>query len=150
MPYTSLTMYDWWERVDRQPGGCWMYQGPSKNGRYGSFGRLRAHHFAWMQENGPVPAGRVVCHKCDVPLCVNPAHLFLGTQGDNVRDACAKGRHNTHAAVQASVEQKRAKTHCVNGHEYTEANTRIKAGKWRACRECGRQEVRERRRKGVD
>jgi len=50
------------------------------------------HVRAWVLAHGPVPPGMVVCHACDVPLCVNVDHLWLGTQGDNVRDAIAKGR----------------------------------------------------------
>jgi HNH endonuclease len=54
---------------------------------------VRAHRFAWSIANGkPVPDGLFVLHRCDVPLCVNPDHLFLGTQLDNMRDCARKGR----------------------------------------------------------
>jgi hypothetical protein len=51
-----------------------------------------AHRMAWILTHGPIPDGLHICHRCDVPLCCNPSHLFLGTQGDNNRDAFAKGR----------------------------------------------------------
>jgi hypothetical protein len=47
---------------------------------------------AWELEYGPIPPGLNVLHKCDVPICVNPNHLFLGTQADNVADMKSKGR----------------------------------------------------------
>jgi hypothetical protein len=53
---------------------------------------LYAHRVAWLLVNGPIPDDLKVCHRCDVPSCCNPAHLFLGTQADNLNDARAKGR----------------------------------------------------------
>src|SRR5262249_35443379 len=78
--------------------GCWLWTGAVFNHGYGSacitrMKRTTAHRIAWMIFNGPIPDGLDVLHKCDVPLCVNPDHLFLGTAGDNVRDMYSKGRH---------------------------------------------------------
>lgn len=53
---------------------------------------VTAHRLSWELENGPVPAGMVVMHKCDVPACINLAHLRLGTQADNLADMWIKGR----------------------------------------------------------
>ncbi len=53
----------------------------------------RAHRASWQISFGPIPDGLQVLHTCDNPPCCNPAHLFLGTQLDNIYDMCAKGRH---------------------------------------------------------
>lgn len=79
--------------------GCWIWVGAYRGRKclkYGSFrlkGRMTAAHRAsFMLHKGPIPAGLYVCHICDTPLCVNPDHLFLGTQQENIRDCLDKGR----------------------------------------------------------
>lgn len=104
------------ERFEKAPSGCWIWTGTKiKMGRYfyGAIGglidgvryvakgqKIGAHRASWILHNGPIPEGdgvhgTVVMHKCDNPLCVNPEHLMLGSQQDNVRDMNAKKRGNT-------------------------------------------------------
>jgi hypothetical protein len=69
---------------------------------------LTAHRVAWEVTNGPIPQGLCVCHRCDVPWCVNPDHLFLGTKGDNNKDKAKKGRSprgSHHPLVHVSEEE---------------------------------------------
>jgi len=56
--------------------------------------RWPAHRLAWIAERGPIPTGLKVCHKCDVPSCINVDHLFLGTDAENAADRNAKGRQS--------------------------------------------------------
>ncbi len=87
-----------WARVEQCESGCWIWTGVlDSRQRYGRFAikkrQYQAHRVAWYLHTGEWPPGdRVVCHSCDTPSCVNPAHLFLGTQADNLRDMWVKGR----------------------------------------------------------
>lgn len=88
---------------------CWNWKGSlgglrEQRARFGLFGKNRAAaRVMWILLHGEIPKGLNVCHKCDNPKCVNPNHLFLGTQIDNILDCKNKGRiakgeqhHKTH------------------------------------------------------
>lgn len=91
---------DFWGKVNKTSlNECWIWNGSKRPGRvtYGSAwkdGKLHpAHRVSWELSYGKIKEGMFVLHKCDVGLCVNPNHLFLGTHLDNMRDMVSKGRH---------------------------------------------------------
>ena len=103
---------------------CWHWLGSLDVNGYGRFGvhpdqhgRDRAHRVAYREAFGPIPKGMCVLHSCDVRGCVNPAHLRLGSNADNVRDKMERGRFvpmrgeaNGNAKLtDAQVEEIRAK-----------------------------------------
>jgi hypothetical protein len=124
------------EKIHIEPNcGCWLWTaGVCKKG-YGTFelprhtGSIGAHRLSWQLHRGPIPEGMHVLHRCDIPSCVNPAHLWLGTNADNVADRVKKRRT-------FNVR----KTHCPVGHELVASNLTtngLKVGK-RICATCAR------------
>lgn len=106
-----------WSKVAKTPG-CWEWTAAkTRNGRAvirnDDRHMVSAARLSWAWANGkPFPRELFACHTCDNPSCVNPDHIFPGTNRDNQLDAIAKGRN-----------PRSAKTHCKRGHEFTEANT---------------------------
>jgi hypothetical protein len=102
-----------WPHVQRGgPGDCWPWTGHKDADGYGTQyyrvapGRrrpMRAHRMAYLLHHGEVPGHLLVCHTCDNPPCCNPAHLFVGTNGDNMADRNAKGRTARGAAAGLAV-----------------------------------------------
>ena len=92
-----------WEKVDKT-GDCWNWTGSVNNHGYGKIfcdrKLLLSHRVSWEFANGKIPKGKhykttCILHRCDNPKCVNPDHLFLGTQKDNVADMLNKNRAKT-------------------------------------------------------
>ena len=99
--------------------GCWIWISTIGSNGYGeihnpdgSHKGKQAHRVSWEFFRGPITEGLQVNHKCDVPLCVNPNHLYLGTQVQNIEDCIRRGR----------ARKRPFATHCSHGHEYTPQN----------------------------
>lgn len=129
------------DHLELDGSGCWVFKGPLREG----YGRVRdmsrhsvqAHRVMYEACVGQIPAGLHLDHLCRNRACVNPAHMELVTNRENLR------RGNGISAINAR------KTHCDRGHEFTPENTRIRTSGYRQCRECARITERSRRTKAA-
>lgn len=148
----DITETKFWAKVDKTDS-CWLWTASKRYKGYGAFtyrknGRViqgRAHRYSYELHKGEIPLGLFVLHECDTPSCVNPAHLFLGTNEDNVKDMMTKGRHISggtlcgnngkwprgekhHAAKMNPSKIQELKTLRANGSSYTDLSTRFNIG----------------------
>lgn len=121
-----------WAKVHKTDT-CWLWTGATSVG-YGMFkhtglnATVSVHRLAYETLVALIPPGLHVCHRCDVPTCVNPAHLFVGTHRDNMRDSSAKGRARGRFS---------GATVCGKGlHPLTGDNVRHLRNGWRRCVAC--------------
>lgn len=98
MTTTCIPIVDrFWPKVEKTKT-CWLWTASKDQNGYGRIGTGRrghsdyAHRVSWKLVNGDVPVGMFVLHDCDTPSCVNPAHLRIGTQKDNMADCASRGR----------------------------------------------------------
>lgn len=129
MPRTN-TEADFWRNVDKTPG-CWLWTATQDSHGYGSFSfsafttTTRAHRIAYMLAVGPIPDGLVLDHLCCNKLCVNPQHLEPVTDRVNILRGTGVTAQNAQ------------KTHCPQGHPYTDENVYSPPGNgYRHCRTC--------------
>ncbi len=157
--YISPPLYRFWAQVDKAGPihpvlgtRCWEWTGGQDQG----YGRLtvrgvqtRAHRYSYTLYNGPIPDSLNVCHRCDRPSCVQPNHLFVGTDADNVADMVAKGRQaagNRHGSVTHPESRATGERH--GQHTHPERTARGEANGQAKLSEEQVREIRRRCRKG--
>lgn len=134
-----------WKKVKKGgPDDCWIWTGCVNGGGYGQISAggprrmIPAHRVALLLDGTDVPLGKYVLHKCDNPPCVNPRHLFVGTNSDNMKDMVAKGRGPG------------LKAECRRGHPFKGDNIIPLENGWQRCRACRNAYQRDRRRRKND
>ena len=121
---------------------CLLWEGRRRPDGYGMDGQYRAHRLVFERMYGPIPPKILVCHSCDMPPCVNPEHLFLGTNKDNSDDKIRKGRLPVYAGW-----RKPPRLHCNCGHKYTRSYLSRDGRLRQHCRICDMRRSKEYREK---
>jgi hypothetical protein len=140
MPKNSSIKERFFQKVNKT-NSCWLWTGALSSRGYGSFGvngkTTAAHRYSYQMHIGEIPKGLVICHTCDTPSCVNPDHLWAGTQSENMKDMFNKNRHGA---------SNRKKDSCKKGHSFEEFEPLVyikRQGRqigreYRICKECKR------------
>lgn len=130
-----------WLKV-KKTESCWNWISSLNSRGYGVFYYNKtvslSHRVSWKLKNGEIPEKLFVCHHCDNPKCINPSHLFLGTQVDNMKDCSRKGRLKN-----------QKKVYCKRGHSLSGDNlfkSDVIRRKRRRCKTCENESRRIRRR----
>ena len=148
--YTAKVAARFWSKVDRShgPDACWNWTTSVFSSGYGQFKvidrNLRSNRVAWELTHGPIPDGMSVLHRCDNRRCVNPAHLWLGTHKDNMRDMTEKERAATgdrngsrlHPDRLVRGDSHPARTHPETRQGERNGSARLTADQVRAIRMC--------------
>lgn len=132
LPGSATTEERFWHKVDiKGPNECWVWNGAVDGSGYGSFGHKKpfqrgylAHRYAYEKLRAPIPEGLQIDHLCRNRGCVNPAHLEIVTQRENM---------NRGMAHRISIGA------CKRGHEFSSKNTHLNPQGYRVCRVCDRQ-----------
>lgn len=118
-------------RFEIHQNGCWIWTGTLNNMGYAEIKVNRrnkfAHRVLYEAEIGPIPEGLELDHLCRTPSCINPSHLEPVTHAENMRRGTIASK---------ARDRQKSKTHCPNGHEYTDANTLVYHTDWRQCKQC--------------
>lgn len=125
------------KRIEVDANGCWLWLGTVQPNGYsytkwrradGIWANVRVHRLAYEDRNGPIPTGMEIDHLCKVRHCINPDHLRAVTHQENL-----VGRLPRRPAI---------RSHCIRGHAFDEANTRLTPTGAQQCRTCARDWVR--------
>lgn len=122
---------------------CWLWNGATGSGGYPQIyhnGRQRhGSQVSWEIKNGvPFPPGKMACHECDNPGCVNPDHIWPGTMSENIKDCVAKGRH-----WQGQINKSLTVIACRKGHEMVGYNRKPTFRGGVCCRICAKEQYKK-------